>query len=66
MSLFIVYASDVEGQAIEAVFEATSSDERRLKECALLPKRHAIDAQRNSSTMRSQRSYALQSHMESV
>ena len=47
----LVYAADMEGEAVEAAFELAASDERRLSESAMIIRRHIYDCRRDSKQM---------------
>ena len=47
----LVYAADIEGEAVEAAFELAGSDERRLIECAAIIRRHIIECRLVSEPM---------------
>ena len=47
----LVYAADIEGEAVETAFELAASGEWRLHESAMVIRRHINECRRESNTM---------------
>ena len=47
----LVYAADIEGEAVEVAFELAASDERRLTESAMIIRRHIHECRQQSTSM---------------